>query len=435
LSTDCLAGYHPQRLLKEVSRTHQTILIFKFCCGNIPNKEAGGGKTLLEFEILAMMKSNEDGVMDIEKRRIELELQLLNLQEQRIAIEEKRIELELRKLKLFSKSLRKSKSKRSLQGVRPEIEHPSDQNTSSEYQDYEENLIGVTTSDDDLDFDDDDSEEEEIMESQERKEKKKQPKRESGSEGSIVYSTASKRLGMKPGFKRAESSSSVENPIPPIKTSKPSSRPTRKSSVDVMMNENDVDLIKRSTARSRSRIRKSDSQVDVAKLQLAISSSDTLFEKHLQVAREAAAVSSSRILQSSSSSSNGSNLNSSKHEAVMAVSSTATTTASNDTSRRRRIGRRGSAPFDNNVTNYDIDEDAIIDDPRSEIMYRQVSLRKLDVVLKRDAKRPPVTNRLGTNHDELDDSQQSMDGLSVQTEKISNKKPGNDFHGVVMNPM
>jgi hypothetical protein len=106
------------------------------------------------------------------------------------------------------------------------------------------------------------------------------------------------------------------------------------------------------------------------------------------------------------------------------------TEVTSDAARRRRIGRRGSAPTGTVEENISIS----IYNPVVDAMQRQASLRHLDAILKKDAKRLVVPSR-DEDQDLMQDSAASVSADSVQTEKRSNKKsPEQSLQGQIITP-
>lgn len=145
-------------------------------------------------------KTRGGDYLEIEQRKIELEEQLLDLQERRINIEQKRIELELRKIKLLSRKAKK-KSRTRDQPARDESpdgaqeERGSGGNLDSEDDDYEATIRGTaaTSGDDDDDYYDEDEDNEEV-------------------DAPIVKELKEKKSSIRRSFKRSNSSSSGLNP-------------------------------------------------------------------------------------------------------------------------------------------------------------------------------------------------------------------------------
>jgi hypothetical protein len=296
------------------------------------------------------------------------------LQEQRIDIEQKRIEIELRKLKLLLRGSRRSKSKR-------ESPIAGDEHGLEDYDG------GMTTPDDD-DYDHDDDVDEDSVDDDDLNEKKDrvQSKRRSSTpkrdrDGSTHVSSQRSRKGLEGGstddapsihsrtsksvrgmrrnaFDPDSVSSNDAPPVPSRSTGSKSVRGMRRSAVDPPHIDAEVPPSANSGTRTKTKVPVLDNR-----------NADILYE------------------------------------------------VTSESTQRRRMERRGSAPAVSSF-NFDISNMAI--GPVRELTRKQASMSELDATTTTTTGSAVPTGDM--QRARMQESIASMDDMSVQTEKHSNKK-------------
>lgn len=327
---------------------------------------------------MAAHRTRGGDTLERESRRIELEERLLDLQEKRIDIEQKRIELELRKLKLHLRGSRRSRSKReSLTAGDENGSAAIDQDLGEDYGGFLDS--GMTTPDDD-DYDDDGEEESADDDDYDEKKDTIQSKRRSSSpkrdrEGSTHSSSQRSRKGLESGSTDDASS------VPSRSTGSKSTRGLRRSAFDPeSVSSNDVPPVPSRSSKSARGLRRSGIEPPHRDPEVPpVANSGARTKTKVPV------------------------FDSQNVDILYEVASEST--------QRRRMTRRLSAPT---VSSFDFDISNVTNGP-----VKQASLLDFESTTTKKGSAVPTGD---IDRARMQESDATMDDMSVQTEKRSNKK-------------